>query len=196
MKLLPDSDSKILPISILALAALLIYFLGFHGFIKEHISLASEIGDQREQYQRYRVIADQREELSEKLRALQDNRQDAVYFRAESNVNAAAASMTNRLKQIITAEAEDERNCQVISNQTVRQRNQERFPKVTVNIRMRCALDDLVRILHKLEGDVPLVFIDDLNIYQSTARRSRNVADTPQKRDQDVRFNMSAYLRG
>ena len=46
MKLLPDpQQSRPLAIGLLAVAVMLVYFVGFHWFVMRHVSLGGEIDD-------------------------------------------------------------------------------------------------------------------------------------------------------
>ena len=95
---------------------------------------------------------------------------------------------------MISTQADD--SCQIVSRQPVRPRVQERFEKVTVNVRMRCNIEDLKKILYSLETGVPMVIADDLTVIKPrTRRRSRNNQPVPVQNTLDIRFNMSGYLR-
>ena len=82
----------------------------------------------------------------------------------------------------------------LVSRQPVRPRVQERYERVTVNVRMRCRGEDLLEILYRLESGVPMVIIDDLNIVRprTTRRVAGKVVEIAE--ELDIRFNMSGYL--
>lgn len=194
MQLLPDARSARLTAILLAVIALiLMYLLAFHWFILRHSAYAEELGGLREQLGRFQAVAAQRETMEQRLRQIRETRQDAELFLTEPNFNEAAAAMSERLGQMVRTQAGDE--CQIVSRQPVRPRVQERYERVTVNVRMRCEPEDLLQILHRLESGIPMVMVDDLNVIRPRARRrvNREVVDFDQPLD--VRFNMSAYLR-
>ena len=118
-------------------------------------------------------------------------------FLEGGDFNEAAAEMSERLSQMVATQAEE--SCQIVSRQPVRPRTEERFQKVTVNVRMRCGIGDLQKILYSLETSVPMVIADDLTIIQprarSRARRNRN-QEQSSPTALDIRFNMSGYLPG
>ena len=93
---------------------------------------------------------------------------------------------------MIDTQAED--NCQIVSRQPVRPRVQERFQKVTVNVRMRCNIGDLRKILYSLETRVPMVIADEVTVIKPRARRRSRRAPAESVTALDVRFNMSGYL--
>ncbi len=121
---------------------------------------------------RYQRVAAQRTEYETLLQGLQDRKSDENLFLEGSDFNEAAAGMSERLSQMIGIQAED--SCQIVSRQPVRPRVQERFEKVTVNVRMRCGIEDLKKVLYALETGVPMVIADEVTIIKPRARRRRS----------------------
>jgi general secretion pathway protein M len=193
MQIVPDQQNgKLTAILILIIVLIAVYLLGFHWFIQRHVAYAEELGALREQLARFEAVAAQREPLQAQLGAIRESRDDEDLFLIESNFNEAAASLSERLGQMVNTQADE--SCQIVSRQPVRPRVQERFERVTVNVRMRCHGEDLVKILYRLESEVPMVLVDDLNVLRPRSRNRRNNA--PQAvQPLDVRFNMSGYLK-
>jgi len=96
------------------------------------------------------------------------------------------------LGQMISTQAED--TCQIVSRQPVRPRVQERFQKVTVNVRMRCGIEDLKKVLYSLETSIPMVIADEVTIIKPRTRRRSANQTNPAPTALDIRFNMSGYL--
>ena len=160
MQLIPDQkNSKTTAILLLVIAALLVYFIVFHWFIQRHREYAGELGDLREQLGRYQAVASQRESLQKRLGEVRSTQSDAALFLEEPEFDEAAASMSSRLGTMVRTHADD--NCQIVSRQPVRPRVQERFQKVTVNVRMRCDAEDFMQILYHMETGMPLMLVDD-----------------------------------
>lgn len=195
MELIPaQQNSRLTAILLLVVVAIVIYFVGFHWFVKRHVDYAGELGDLREQLARFESIVAQREPLQAQLASIRNSRDDADLFLDESNFNEAAAAMSDRLGRMVQTQAEE--SCQIVSRQPVRPRVQERFQRVTVNVRMRCHGEDLLQILYRLESEVPMVLVDDLNVIRPRVRRrSRSGNTAPAMQPLDIRFNMSGYLR-
>ena len=187
-------NSRLTAILILVILLLLVYLTCFHWFILRHLEFSEEIRDLSGQLGRYQRVAEQRTEYETLLQGLQDRKSDENLFLEGSDFNEAAAGMSERLSQMIGIQAED--SCQIVSRQPVRPRVQERFEKVTVNVRMRCGIDDLNKVLHALETGVPMVIADELTIIKPRARRRRSNDPQPGAgQPPDIRFNMSGYLR-
>ncbi|HKJ18046.1 MAG TPA: type II secretion system protein GspM [Xanthomonadales bacterium] len=189
-----QGNSRLTAILLFAIVVILVYLLAFHWFILRHVEYSSEISDLEDQLGRFTRVAAMKDVYDERLRELQSNRSDQNLFLEEGGFNEAAAAMSERLGQAVDARANN--SCQIVSRQPVRPRVQERYEKVTVNVRMRCGIEDVNSILYWLETSVPLIIIEEMTIVKPRARRSSRRNQQQQDTGQlDVRFNMSGYLR-
>ena len=139
---------------------------------------------------RFQTVASQSETLQERLGQIRGSKSDADLFLDQSSFDEAAAAMSGNLGVMVRTKADD--SCQIVSRQPVRPRVHERFQKVTVNVRMRCDAEDFVEVLYLMETATPLMLVDDLNIIQPRARRTRGVKAQGAL---DIRFNVSGYLK-
>jgi len=187
-----QSKSRRTAILMFVVAVLLVYLLGFHWFIVRHLEYGTEVSELSEQLGRFQRVAAQREQVEKQLQSLQGRRSESNLFLAEGDFNEAAAAMSERLNQMVSGQADE--SCQIVSRQPVRAREVERFEKVTVNVRMRCSVEDLMSVLYSLETGVPMIIVEELTIIKPrTRRQSPNQPDTAAQA-LDVRFNMSGYL--
>jgi len=187
-------NNRMTPILLLVIVLLMVYLLCFHWFILRHIDYSEEISALSEQLGRFQRVAAQRVQYEEQLQALQNRKSDENLFLEGGDFNEAAAGMSERLGQMISTQADD--SCQIVSRQPVRPRVQERFEKVTVNVRMRCKIDDLKKVLYALETGIPMVIADELTVIKPRSRRRSNKQrQAPVQNALDIRFNMSGYLR-
>ncbi len=188
---LKQGNTKLTAVLLLVIALILVYLLCFHWFILRHLSYGEEISELQSQLDRYRQVAAQKDLVEKQLEALQNRRSESNLFLAEGDFNEAAAAMSERLSQMLASFADD--SCQIVSRQPERAREVERFEKVTVNVRMRCDIEDLMLMLYNLENGAPMIFAEELTVLKPRARRRGNqVADA---QTLDIRFNMSGYLR-
>ena len=193
MEFLPDQkNSKLTAILLLVITLILVYLLVFHRLFIRHAEYASELGGLREQLLRFESVAAMRQGAEDRLDAISNSREDANLFLTESDFNEAAAAMSDRLGQMVRTQAEAD--CQIVSRQPVRPRVQERYERVTVNVRMRCQPSDLLQIMYRLESEVPMMMVDDLNIIRPRARRRSGGSVVVVAESLDIRFNMSGYL--
>jgi general secretion pathway protein M len=189
---LKQGNSKLTAVLLLVIALILVYLLCFHWFIISHLSYAEEISELQSQLDRYRQVAAQKELVEQQLESLQSRRSESNLFLPESDFNEAAAAMSERLNQMLASFSDE--SCQIVSRQPERAREVERFEKVTVNVRMRCDIEDLMQMLYNLENGAPMIFAEELTVIKPRARRrsGNQAADTQAL---DIRFNMSGYLR-
>ena len=191
IQVLPDQrNSKTTALMLLVVALLLVYLLLFHWFVLRHKDYAEEIGDLRAQLTRFQTVASHGEALQERLSQVRGSKSDADLFLDQSSFDEAAAAMSGNLGVMVRTQADD--SCQIVSRQPVRPRVQERFQKVTVNVRMRCDAEDFLKILYQMETGTPLMLVDDVNIIRPAARRSRGAQVQGAL---DIRFNVSGYLK-
>ncbi len=194
MQIIPEArNARSTAILLLVVAAIVVYLLVFHWFILKQVDYASELGDLREQLGRFEAVAAQREPMEVRLKEIREGREDTNLFLAEADFNEAAAAMSDRLSRMVQTQAEDD--CQIVSRQPVRPRAQERYERVTVNVRMRCQAEDMLKILFLLESATPMVMIDDLNVIRPRARRRTRGDQTEIAEALDIRFNMSGYRK-
>jgi len=195
MALVADQgNNRLTAILLFVIVLLLVYLLCFHWIILKHREYSRDISDLSQQLGRFQRVAAQRSFFEQQLQSLQNRKSDENLFLEGSDFNEAAAGMSERLSRMISTQADD--SCQIVSRQPVKPRVQERFEKVTVNVRMRCNIEDLKKILYSLETGVPMVIADDLTVIKPrTRRRVRSNQPVPVQSTLDIRFNMSGYLR-
>ena len=194
MQVIPDQrNAKSTAIMLLVIALILVYLLVFHWFILRHIEYAEEIGDLRIQLSRFQTVASRREVLQTQLSEIRNAQTDADLFLSESEFDEAAAAMSGRIGQMVRTQTNE--LCQIVSRQPVRPRVQERFQKVTVNVRMRCDAPGFLQVLHQMETGVPLMLVDDLNVIRPRTRSRSRGAQAPPRATLDIRFNVSGYLK-
>lgn len=186
-------NNRLAAVLILVIAAILVYLVCFHWFILRHLDYNAEISDLAEQLGRFQRVAAQRTDYETLLQGLQERKTDENLFLSGDDFNEAAAGMSERLGQMIAVQADE--SCQIVSRQPVRPRVQERFQKVTVNVRMRCGIEDLKKVLHSLETGVPMIIADEVTVIKPRSRRRRNASTPDTSGILDIRFNMSGYLR-
>ena len=194
MQVIPDQrNSKTTALTLLVIALLLVYLLVFHWFVQRHREYAEEIGDLRTQLNRFQTVASQRETLQAQLAQIRNSQTDEGLFLEYASFDEAAAAMSGDIGDIVRSQADD--TCQIVSRQPVRPRVQERFEKVTVNVRMRCDAEDFLKILYGMETGMPLMLVDDLNIIRPRTRRRTRGQQPETQGALDIRFNVSGYLK-
>lgn len=187
-----QGNNRLAAILLFVIVVILVYLLCFHWFILRHRDYSAEISDLSGQLGRYQRVAAQKTQYQSSLQDLENRQSDESLFLEGGDFNEAAAEMSERLGQMISTQAED--TCQIVSRQPVRPRVQERFQKVTVNVRMRCGIEDLKKVLYSLETSIPIVIADEVTVIKPRARRRANNQTNRPPAALDIRFNMSGYL--
>lgn len=194
IQVIPDQrNSKTTALMILVIALLLVYVLMFHWFVLRHKEYAVEIDDLRTQLGRFQTVASQRESLQAQLGQLRSSQNDEGLFLEYPSFDEAAAALSGNIGDMVRTQADD--SCQIVSRQPVRPRVQERFQKVTVNVRMRCDAEDFLQILYGMETGMPLMLVDDLNVIRPRTSNRRRNQQTKAQGALDIRFNVSGYLK-
>jgi general secretion pathway protein M len=194
MQVLPDQrNSKTTALMLLVIAIILVYLLMFHWFVLRHMDYAEEIGASRALLSSLQTVASQRESLQTQLGEIRNSQSDEGLFFDYPSFDEAAAALSGNIGDMVRTQADE--SCQIVSRQPVRPRVQERFEKVTVNVRMRCDAEDFLQVLYGMETGMPLMLVDDLNIIRPrTSSRKRTRQVKPQG-SLDIRFNVSGYLK-
>lgn len=194
MQVIPDQrNARTTALMLLVIAVLLVYLLFFHWFVLRHGEYAEEIDDLRSQLTRFQTVASQRESLQVQLGEIRGSQSDEGLFYDYPSFDEAAAALSGNIGDMVRTQADD--SCQIVSRQPVRPRVQERFEKVTVNVRMRCDAEDFLQILFGMETGMPLMLVDDLNVIRPRTNRRARAQQTQKQGALDIRFNVSGYLK-
>lgn len=195
MKLLPDpQQSRPLAIGLLAVALILVYFVGFHWFVMRHVSLTGEINDLKRQIARFKGTVAMAEPMRARLNELRASQMDSALFLEGDDVNIATAELIRMLRDWVERSAADAELCSITNTSPHRYTDPERFRSVRVNVRMQCPLDDFMRVLHEMESGVPLVFVDNMMINQRLTPDQRGRRGSSPYGQLDIRFEMYGYI--
>jgi len=196
MRLIPETrNSRFLAIVLLLIVVLLVYLIGFHWwFVAPQLDIAAQMDDLREQQQRFSQIAQERPLIDKRVSEVRTFEQSNQAFLSDTDPNAAFSDLTQRLKQVISGRVKDEARCSIVSNSNFKGGEEELYRRVTIQVRMRCALEPFAGILYDLENSNPYLFVDQLMIYRQQAGYVPPGGKAPPTA-LDIRFNLSGYLR-
>ncbi len=197
MQLLPRAENgRFLALLLLLIAVGLVYVFGVHWwFTERHLAIADEIGDLREQYARFKAKADQKPLIERQLADVRTYEAGNPAFLPEGDFDAAAAGLTQRLKQVVAAHvpASDAQRCQIIMNQYSRSTEPDPFERVVIKVRLRCDLEPFAGILYDLESASPMLFVEELAIFrqQGYLVPGQNTLSNYL----DIRFDLFGFIR-
>ncbi len=177
----------------LALVALgLVYFFCLHWFVRGHLDAAAQMRELKESELRFRQETAKRPGLEARLKAVEDFKLRNTYFLPDETFDLGAATLSTKLKAAVTARADSAR-CSILSTQPQKLGTKELYERVSIQVRLHCDLDDLVKIIYALENATPFLFIDELNLYQQPVLdASLAIANGG---NMDARFDLSGYIR-
>ena len=197
MRLVPEArNSRFLAVVLTLIVALLGYLVLVHWwFVAPQAEISDQMQDLREQHQRFAGILAQKPLIEKRLADVRLCEQNNQAFLTDADANSAFSDLTQRLKQTISAHVKDESRCAIVSNSNFKGGEDELYERVTIQVRMRCALEPFAAILYDLENSNPYLFVDQLMIY----RQFGGYVPPGQKQKPaaalEIRFNLSGYLR-
>lgn len=189
----PPGKGQVLALCLLVIVGIVIYYAGFSSFFSERAEINESITVLLEQQQSARAKLAQKPRLEERLQQVSQFESTNTYFLAEDSFDLAAAALNSKLKQVIQDKATNQQRCSVVSSQNQRMPNNEPFERVTIQVRLRCDLEDLSRIFYELENATPLLFISEINLYQQPVFDAGIALQ--QMGNMDARFDLSGYIR-
>ena len=176
-----------------ALAVTLLYLLLVHWwFTAPMLAMGAEIRDLRDQEQELRVQIAQRPQLESRLAQVRQFEAANPGFLPENTRELASAGLVQRLQQVVTTAAPNPNACQITAQTPTDMPSQEPFPRVMVQVRLRCGMGEFAAILHALESGSPQLFLDNLDVL---SRRSYLTAGGDSSSGLDVSFDLYGYLK-
>ena len=172
---------------------LLAYLVLLHWwFTAPMLRLGAEIEAMRQEDKALRAEAAQRPKLEERLAQVRSFEAGNPGFLPEENKELASAGLVQRLQQVVAAASPNPNACQISAQTPTDMPSKEPFPRVMVQVRLRCGMNELGAVLHALESGSPQLFIDNLDLL---SRRSYLAAGTDSGGALDVSFDLYGYLK-
>lgn len=177
---------------LLALVVLVLaYFLLLHWwFVAPQQAMDAQIRQLRGEQHRYAAIVAQRHSLAARLERLQQGQIRSNALLPENDPSTASADLMQHVVDVVSAQSALG-PCAVTQKMPVQASPaQGPYPKVTVNINLRCGMHALAAVLYALEQGTPYLFIDNFSIYRNPVR-GRDGSMQPLQ----VQLSLSGYLR-
>ena len=199
----PPGKGRPLAVILFLIVVLCAYLMLVHWwFVAPHLAMNTEIAQLKEQEANFRGMIASRAQIEERLAEVSAFESASPSFLPENDFDAAAAALFSRLKALVAEKAEVPERCEVASHNPKRSTAEELYQRVTISVHLRCDIDDFGEVLHALESDKPLLFVDELNVYRQPAQRrgrpfgraaAMGGADDGYRLD--IRFDLYGYLR-
>lgn len=143
---------------------------------------------------RARAALQQQPQIQQRMAEVAERYARTPGFLPERSPELATAALVQRLEATVAEASPGNRSCAIINRSPIAGgRQQERFPRVVVQARIRCGSPELAAVLHALESGVPRLFVDNLNIL---SQRHFMAAEGPEQGvGLDVSFDLYGYLQ-
>lgn len=185
-------DARIRGLALIAGLVALAYLVGVHWwFTAPMLDMGARIEALRTEELALRMESRQRPEIEKRLAQVQAFEAANPGFLPESNKELATASLVQRLEQVVQSASPRPDACQITARTpTDAVAGKEPYPRVVVQVRLRCGMGELAAVLHALESGSPQLFVDNLDIL---SRRSYLAAGN-EGGALDVSFDLFGYL--
>lgn len=188
--------SRFYAVVLLAALLMLLYFVFVHWtFVVPHLALRGQLIELRDQELRLRMAAAMRPAIQARLAEVREFEANNPGFLPEPSFDLAASALIQRLDNTVAELAVPPNRCQVVNKTPHRPREDERFDRVVLKVRMRCEMEEFSTVLYNLEAGSPQLFVDGLSVV------ARRPTYTPRNRPApqgylDISFDLYGYLRG
>lgn len=173
------------------MAVLVVFYFGVAGPL---IGLSRENGENIEDLQfrleRLQKIAAGKEALVQKLERMRTEGQNDARFLEKNTAALASAELQTKIKQAVS-----EAGGELTSTQVIPERNEEKFTRIAVKVRMNGSTDVLRQVLHNFEAVKPYLFIENLNIRPIRMPRNPAVKNQQSPDKLSVDFDVVGYMQ-
>ena len=155
-----------------------------------------EVGDRidtaRERELRLRMEIQQAPKVAERLQQARATLARTPGFLPERSPELATAALVQRLEAVVAQASPGRRACEITNRSPLQEPQREKYPRVTVQVRLRCGTPELANVLHSLEGGAPRLFVGNLNVLGQ--RVFFNPGQSGAQGGLDVSFDLYGYL--
>ncbi|MGH8031616.1 MAG: type II secretion system protein GspM, partial [Luteimonas sp.] len=143
---------------------------------------------------RIRMELQQAPQVQRQLQAVQAQAARVPGFMSERSPELATAALVQRLETAVVEASPGNKSCAITNRSPLSDaRAQQGFPRVIVQVRLRCGNPELAAVLYSLESGSPRLFVDNLNIVMQ--RYFFAGGQGGQGAGLDVSFDLYGYLQ-
>lgn len=191
---IPERD-RWLALAILAGVLALAYLVLVHPWwTAPMLETAERIESLQQRDLRVRMELAQAPQVQARLEQVREVASRVPGFMDERSAELATAALSARLETAVLEASPGNRSC-VIRNRSpmTDTRQQGRFRRALVQVRLHCGNGELAAVLHSLEDGSPRLFVDNLNVL--APRQSFGRGGAAQGAGLDVTFDLYGYLQ-
>lgn len=182
------------PLLWLGIAAVLGYGLLVHWWwTAPMLALGDQVAAVRDEELGLRMEGEQIPQLQARLAEVRTAEAANPGFLAEPDKDLATAALVQRLESDIRRVSPNPIACEIVARTPIEALNRDPYPRVTVQIRLRCDAGILGQLLHALESGSPQLFIDNMALNSMAAFFGGGQGATDSR--VDAVFDLYGYLR-
>ncbi|WP_411832999.1 type II secretion system protein GspM [Pseudoxanthomonas mexicana] len=152
----------------------------------------ARIDELRERDQRVRAQLRRAPQVEAQLQQALAQQAQRPGFLPEATVELATAGLVQRLEAVVREASPGNRSCAISNQSPLSLPGGDPYPRVAVQVRLRCGMPELTSMLHALETGRPRLFIENLNLLtQVYAYNSQETGGG----GLDVSFDLYGYLK-
>ncbi len=193
---IPDRD-RWLALAILAGVLALAYLVLVHPWWTAPMLEAGErIESLQERDLRVRMELAQAPQVQARLEEVRAVAARVPGFMEERSAELATAALSARLETAVLEASPGNRSCAIRNRSPMTDtRQQDRFRRALVQVRLHCGNPELAAVLHSLEDGSPRLFVDNLNVLAPRQPFGRGAGAGAQGAGLDVTFDLYGYLQ-
>jgi len=154
-----------LALGLLAAALALAYGVLIHPWFTVPMGeVEDRIDTARERELRLRMQIKQAPQVQQRLQQARTALARTPGFLTERSPELATAALVQRLEAVVAQASPGKRACEITNRSPLQEPARENYPRVTVQVRLRCGTPELANVLHALEGGTPRLFVGNLNV--------------------------------
>lgn len=177
---------------LLAVIALAYLVLVHPWFTRPLLAINTDITDLQERDQRVQAQLQQRGAVARGLQQAQAALAGRPGFLREATAESAAAALSSRLQDAVASASPGNRSCTISNRSPLQDTSADAvFPKVALQVRLRCGIPEMAAVLYTLETGSPRLFVNNLNLLAQRFQQSPNETGT----GLDVSFELVGYLQ-
>lgn len=182
-----------LALGLLLLLFVLAYAVLVHSLWTKPLLEANErLAQLQQRDARMRAVLKQAPQVSQRLQQvrMQLAEGNPPGFMAEPTRELATAALAQKLEAAVAQASPGNRSCAINNRSPLEAPSkQEAYPRVTLQVRLRCGDAELASALHSLESGTPRLFVENLVIFSQNYEMSGG-----QNNGLDVSFDLYGYL--
>jgi general secretion pathway protein M len=191
---MPPSPERFRPLLWLAVAGVLAYGLLVHWWwTAPLLALGDRIAEVRDEELGLRMEGEQIGALEQRLAEVRAAEAANPGFLAEPDKDLATAALVQRLESEVRRVSPNPLACEVVARTPIEASSSDPYPRVTVQVRLRCDAGVLGALLHALESASPQLFIDNMALNSMAAYFGAGQGGGDNR--VDVVFDLYGYLR-